>query len=73
MWQGRELDNPVKLQNPRKGREEWTMSALAIKTVTRPTPASMAGRKRTPLGVRPVHRERFGARTDNAIMAFTVG
>ncbi len=49
------------------------MSALAIKTVTRPTPASMAGRKRTPLGVRPVHRERFGARTDNAIMAFTVG
>ena len=48
------------------------MSALVTKN-TRPNPAILAGRKRTPLGVRPVHRERFGARTDNAVAAFTVG
>lgn len=49
------------------------MSALVTVATTRPTPAVLAGRKRTPLGVRPVHPERFGARTDNARAAFTVG
>ena len=47
------------------------MSALVTKN-TRPNPAILAGRKRTPLGVRPVHPERFGARTD-ARAAYTVG